>query len=86
MAIMISRSSHFMFSLVKPQSLTGVLEPNKLLENPEKLLEGKLPGPEHLLTRDGAIFTSLDNGDVVKIVGDKIEALGKFGKLCCELK
>lgn len=83
---MFSHSSHFMFSLVKPQSLVGVLEPNKLLENPEKLFEGKLPGPEHLLTRDGAIYTALFNGNVVKIVGDKIEVIGKFGKLCCELK
>lgn len=62
-----------------------MLEPNNLLANPEKLLEGKLHGPEHLMERDGAIFTSLHNGDVVKIVGEKITVLGKFGKLCCEL-
>lgn len=80
--------SHFIFvscrSMVRPQALVGVLEPNKLLENPEKLLQGKLFGPEHLLNLDGAIYTSLHNGDVVKIVGDKITVVGKFGKLCCE--
>lgn len=71
-------------SLAKPKALVGVLEPNSLLENPVKILEGKLPGPEHLLNRDGAIYTALENGEVVKIVGEKIEVLGKFGKLCCE--
>ena len=71
---------------MKPQALVGVLKPNEFLKNPEKLLEGKLHGPEHLLNRDGAIFTGLENGDVVKIVGEKITVLGKFGKLCCELK
>lgn len=79
-------SLFLVLSVVKSQSLVGVLEPNNLLANPEKLLEGKLPGPEHLLTRDGAIYTALNNGDVVKIVGEKIEVLGKFGKLCCELE
>lgn len=61
-----------------------MLEPNSLLENPEKLLEGRIEGPEHLLYRDGAIFTGLKNGDVVKIVGDKLSVLGKFGRFCCE--
>jgi len=72
------------FSFTKPQSLVGALESNELLKNPVKLFEGKLPGPEHLMTRDGAIFTALGNGEVVKIVGDKITVLGKFGKLCYE--
>lgn len=64
--------------------LVGVLEPNDFLENPEKLLEGKVPGAEHLLARDGEIYTALHNGDVVKIVGEEITVLAKFGKLCCE--
>lgn len=74
-----------MSSLAKPQELVGVLASNNFLENPEKLLEAKVPGPEHLLVRDGVIYTALHNGDVVKIVGDDVKVLGKFGKLCCEL-
>lgn len=74
-----------MFSMVKPKPLEGILEINNYLENPEKLLEGKVFGPEHLLARDGAIYTAMHNGDVVKIVGEDIKVLGKFGKLCCEL-
>lgn len=69
---------------MKPQALVGVLAPNSLLEVPEKLFEGKVPGPEHILGRDGVIYTALHTGEVVKIVGEKIEVLGKFGKLCCE--
>lgn len=64
---------------MKPQPLVGILAPNNFLENPEKILDGKLPHPEHLMTRDGAIFTSLGNGEVVKIVGEKITVLGKCG-------
>lgn len=72
-----------MFSFVNPQPLVGLMQPNELLKNPVKILEGKLPGPEHLLARDGAIFTALGNGDVVKIVGDNITVVGNF---CCEFK
>lgn len=71
---------------MKPKPLEGALEMNDFLGNPEKLYEGKVPGPEHLLARDGAIYTALHTGDVVKIVGENIQVLGKFGTLCCELK
>lgn len=69
---------------MKPKALEGVLEPNKLLENPEKLYLGKVHGPEHLLNRDGVIYTAMHNGDLVKIVGDNIKLLGKFGIPCRE--
>lgn len=72
--------------MVKPKPLTGVLEPNNLLENPEKLFVGQLSGPEHLLARDGVIYASLHDGGVVKIEGDKISEIGKFGKLCCKFE
>lgn len=74
------------FSITKPGALLGPLEPNDLLANPEKLFEGVLPGPEHLLARDGIIYTGLSNGDVVKIVGDQVTVLGKFGRLCCKFE
>lgn len=74
-----------MFSFVKPKPLDGILAPNDLLANPEKLFEGKIQAPEHLMARNGAIFTSLANGNVIKIVGDKFTVIGKFGSLCCKL-
>jgi len=78
--------SFFLFthSVVKPKPLLDALAPNEFLANPVKLFEGKLQAPEHLLSRDGVIYTALSNGDVVKIVDDKITVLGKFGKLCRE--
>lgn len=64
----------------KPKALEGILEPNKFLENPEKYLLGKVEGAETLIAKNGAIiYATLANGDVVKIVGDQINVLGKFG-------
>jgi Adipocyte plasma membrane-associated protein-like, N-terminal len=71
-------------SVAKPRALEGVLAMNDYLENPKKLYEGKLIAPEHILERDGVIYTSLANGDVVKIVKGEIEVMTKFGKYCCE--
>lgn len=72
------------FSVDKPRALEGVLAMNNYLENPKKLYEGELIAPEHILERDGVIYTSLANGDVVKIVEGKIHVMSKFGKYCCE--
>jgi hypothetical protein len=63
----------------KPKALEGILEPNKFLENPEKYLLGKVEGAETLIAKNGAIYATLGNGDVVKIVGDKVNVLGRFG-------
>lgn len=73
-----------MNSFAKPQPLVGILKPNDFLDNPVKILEGQLLGPEDLLYRDGAFFTGLATGEVVKIAGENITVLGKFGTLCCE--
>lgn len=63
-----------------------MLAPNTFLENPEKWLKGKLIGPEHLVAKNGAIFASLANGQLVKIEdGEKITVLGTFGTRWSEL-
>lgn len=80
----ITRIFRSLFSLVKPKALEGVLEPNKFLENPEKLFLGSVHGPEHLLNRNGLIYTAMHNGDLVEIIGDHIKILGKFGAPCRE--
>lgn len=71
-------------SVVKPKDLTGPLAINTLLDNAEKLFEGKLDSPEALETRDGAIYTTLRNNNVVKITNGKVDVLTSFGKSCCE--
>lgn len=71
-------------SVVKPKALEGPLTINSLLDNAERLFEGKLDSPENLQARDGVIYATLRNNEVVKIVDDKIETLTSFGKSCCE--
>lgn len=70
--------------MVKPRSLDGPLAINSLLDNAQKLFEGKLDAPENLQTRDGIIYASLRTNEIVKLIGDKIEVLTSFGKSCCK--
>ena len=67
-----------------PKALDGPLAINALLDNAERLFEGRLDAPENLQSRDDIIYATLRNNEVVKIVGDKIETLTSFGKSCCE--
>lgn len=71
-------------SVALPKPLEGQLAINTLLDNAEKLFEGKLDAPEDLKSRDGVIYATVRSNEVVKIVGDKIEVLTSFGKSCCE--
>jgi hypothetical protein len=71
-------------SVAKPKSLEGPLAVNTLLDNSERLFEGKLDSPENLQHRDGVIYATLRSNEVVKITGEKIETLTSFGKSCCE--
>lgn len=67
---------------MKPKALTGALELNNHLNNAERLFEGVLPGPEHLLARGNSIYASLHNGNVVRIDGDHVTHIAQFGKPC----
>lgn len=63
--------------------MTGALEINNHLDNADHILEGKVPGPEHLLPGPGSSFyASLHNGNVVRIDGDHVTFVAKFGKPC----
>ena len=53
-----------------------------MLDNVEHLLEGQIYGPESLVNRGNDIFASLHGGEVVKITGDHITHVAKFGKPC----
>lgn len=69
-------------SVAKPKALLGALEINNHLDNAERLLEGKIVGPEHLLAHGKSYFASLHNGNVVRIDGEHITFIAKFGKPC----
>lgn len=69
-------------SIPKALDLTGPLEVNNLLDNAERLFEGEVHGPECLLKRGDEIYTSILGGEVIKISGDHITHVAKFGKPC----
>lgn len=70
------------YRIQKPLNLTGPLEVNNLLDNAEHLFEGQVHGPETLLKRDNEIYTTIHGGEVIKITGDHITHVAKFGKPC----
>lgn len=41
-----------------------------------------MPGPEHLLASGNSFYASLHNGNVVRIDGEHITFIAKFGKPC----
>lgn len=55
--------------------------PNNYLDNAERLLEGRVWGPEHLITNGKDIYATLHN-EVVRINGEHITHVAKFGKPC----
>lgn len=69
-------------SIQKPANLSGALEVNHLLDNGERLFEGLVHGPEALLKRGNDIYASIHGGEIVKITGDHITHVAKFGKPC----
>lgn len=61
--------------------LTGALAPNTLLDNAERLFVGRLRGPECLRQRGNDLFVS-QLGELVKINGQHITHVARFGKPC----
>lgn len=62
--------------------MTGALEVNNHLDNADRIFNGEVVGPEHLLVNGKSIYASLHNGNVVRIDGDHITFITKFGKPC----
>lgn len=61
------------------------MEVNHLLDNGERLFEGQVHGPEALLKRGNEIFASIHGGEIIKITGNHITHVAKFGKPCGKL-
>lgn len=71
------------FSVSTPRPLEGVLAPNQLLNNAERVLEGQLLGPETVLVRGNTTFVSVFGGRILEIFnGDQIRVVTKFGAEC----
>jgi len=58
------------------------LEVNNHLDGAEHLFADKVVGPECLITRGNSIYASLHNGNVVRLDGDHVTFITKFGKPC----
>lgn len=64
------------------RELKGPLELNNHLDNAERLLDGRVYGPEALIVRKNEIFTTIHGGEVIKITKDHITHVAKFGQPC----
>ncbi|XP_055848817.1 adipocyte plasma membrane-associated protein Hemomucin [Episyrphus balteatus] len=73
------------FTVTPAKELKGALEPNFHLEGAEKLLEGRVYGPEHLIARKNEIYTGIYGGEVIKLTADHVTHVAKFGQPCEEI-
>jgi hypothetical protein len=72
---------------VKSKLADGPFEvTNNYLDNAERLFDGRILGPEHLLARGNFIYAGLGTGEVVKIDGDKITVVAQFEQVCCKFR
>lgn len=64
--------------------MVGPLAPNNELNNPERLYEDKLLGPEAFQIWNGEVYTGLATGEVVKVSpGGHVTFVTKIGQPCC---
>ncbi|XP_057657026.1 adipocyte plasma membrane-associated protein Hemomucin-like isoform X1 [Diorhabda carinulata] len=68
--------------LAKFRDLTGPLALNEKLKDMKIWHQGDLSGPEGFADYNGELYTGLNGGNIVKLVGDRIELVTKTGKPC----
>lgn len=73
------------FTVTPAKELKGALESNYHLEGAERVLEGRVYGPEHLLARKNEIYTGIYGGEVIKLTSDHVTHVAKFGQPCEEI-
>lgn len=62
--------------------MKGSLELNSYLDGAERLLDQRVYGPECLVGRKNEIYTGIHGGEVIKITGDHVTHVAKFGYPC----
>lgn len=70
------------FDVTPAKDLVGPLALNTYLDNAERLLVDRLYGPEHILKRGNDLYVSVCTGQILKINGNHITHLAKFGEAC----
>ncbi|XP_017874286.1 PREDICTED: adipocyte plasma membrane-associated protein isoform X2 [Drosophila arizonae] len=73
------------FVVAPPKELKGALESNFHLEGAERLLEGRIYGPECLVVRNNEIYTGLHGGEIIKLTSNHVTHVAKFGEPCAEI-
>ncbi|XP_030370522.1 adipocyte plasma membrane-associated protein [Scaptodrosophila lebanonensis] len=73
------------FIVKPPNELKGALEPNQHLEGAERLLDGRVYGPECLIVRNNEIYAGIHGGEVIKITSNHVTHVTKFGQPCEEI-
>ncbi|XP_036323266.1 adipocyte plasma membrane-associated protein [Rhagoletis pomonella] len=70
------------FHVTPAKELKGALEPNQHLDGGERLLEGRVYGPECLIARKNEIYTGIHGGEVIKLTADHVTHVAKIGQPC----
>lgn len=70
------------FKIAPTKELKGALETNFHLDGAERLLEGRVYGPECMISRKNEIYTSIHGGEVVKLMGNHVTHVAKLGQPC----
>ncbi|XP_033164744.1 adipocyte plasma membrane-associated protein [Drosophila mauritiana] len=70
------------YIVTPPKDLKGALESNFHLEGAERLLEGRVYGPECLIARNNGIYTGIHGGEVIKLTSNHVTHVTKIGQPC----
>ncbi|KAH8332892.1 hypothetical protein KR074_003480 [Drosophila pseudoananassae] len=70
------------YIVTPPKDLKGALESNFHLEGAERLLEGRVYGPECLIARNNEIYTGIHGGEVIKLTSNHVTHVTKIGQPC----
>ncbi|CAH1262052.1 APMAP [Branchiostoma lanceolatum] len=71
------------YSFSDPRKLEGPLAPNTILSRTEHFVEGKVIGPESLVTYKGDLYTGTADGKVLRIRGEEVTLVGRTGAPPC---
>ncbi|XP_065372503.1 adipocyte plasma membrane-associated protein Hemomucin [Calliphora vicina] len=70
------------FEVAPPKALSGALEPNYILEGADRLLEGRVYGPECLIARKNDIYMGIHGGEIIKMNAGHVTHVTKIGQPC----
>ncbi|XP_011181078.2 adipocyte plasma membrane-associated protein Hemomucin [Zeugodacus cucurbitae] len=73
------------FHVAPAKDLKGALEPNQHLDGAERLLEGRVYGPECLIARKNEVYTGIHGGEIIKLTADHVTHVAKIGQPCEEI-